>query len=355
MRRTHLWQVVFVCAVFIAMGAASGRMPSIFADDNARGWPQWGQNPQHSGSIGIAGQSPSEQLAKMTYDPFVAQEQAENNGELLAHYQAPLTDGQDVFMEFISGTYNSCNPTGSYTPFPCGNDNWFNQVWNEKRLHWQNGQLVQMWSFASDWKPEPDAGGSLGGWQPVFHAALTSDSVWVPGAGGTVFRLAIGSGTVLARFNPFGNTIDPNTFVSSPITVDAQGNVYYNVLRLNITNNPATNDPWAFGPNFDGNGAADIRAERPWEIRAERPWVIRPEFRWQRRCGYSRRLVSEDFEHGSYRQSQLQEPDVQPGGPYDVLRHVPSQRPALASQPDGHAANHPLPFSAPRCEYHSRD
>src|SRR5712692_395522 len=124
MRRTHLWQVVFVCAVFIAMGAASGRMPSIFADDNARGWPQWGQNPQHSGSIGIAGQSPSEQLAKMTYDPFVAQEQAENNGELLAHYQAPLTDGQDVFMEFISGTYNSCNPTGSYTPFPCGTANW---------------------------------------------------------------------------------------------------------------------------------------------------------------------------------------------------------------------------------------
>src|SRR5215472_12824826 len=125
-------------------------------------------------------------------------EQAENGGELLAHYQAPLTHGQDVFMEFISGTYVSCNPPGAYTPFPCGNDNWFNQVWNEKRLHWENGQLVEKWSFASDWKPEPDAGGSLGGWQPVFHAALTNDSVWVPGAGGTVFRLAMGSETVLA-------------------------------------------------------------------------------------------------------------------------------------------------------------
>ena len=73
----------------------------------AQGWPQWGQNPQHSGSIGIVGQSPSQKLAQLTYDPFVAQEQAENFGELLAHYQAPLTDGQDVFMEFISGTYNS--------------------------------------------------------------------------------------------------------------------------------------------------------------------------------------------------------------------------------------------------------
>src|SRR5215831_12081528 len=228
------------------------------ATASAQGWPQWGQNPQHSGFISILGQSPNRKLASQVYDPFVAQEQAENFGELLAHYQAPLIKGQDVFMETISGKYVSCNPPGSYTPFPCGNDNWYNQVWNEERLHWQNGQLVKMWSFASDWKPEPDAGGELGGWQPVFHAALTSDSVWAPGAGGTVFQLAIGSGVVIARFNPFGNTIDPNTFVSSPITVDAQGNVYYNVLKLNITNDPTTNDPWSFGPNFDGNNVTDI-------------------------------------------------------------------------------------------------
>jgi hypothetical protein len=236
-----------------------GIMPLVFSPAAfSQGWPQWGQNPQHSGSIATVGQNPSQKLANMVYDPFVAKEQAENSGELLAHYQAPLTDGQDVFMEFISGTYNSCNPPGSYTPFPCGNDNWFNQVWSEKRLHWQAGQLVEKWSFASDWKPAPDAGGELGGWQPVFHAAMTEDAIWVPGAGGTVFRLSKGGGTVTGRFNPFGNTIDPNTFVTSPITVDGRGNVYYNVLKLNITNDPATNDPWSFGPNFDGNGAADI-------------------------------------------------------------------------------------------------
>ena len=223
----------------------------------ADGWLQWGQNPQHSGLIGTVGQDPNRKLANIAYDPFVAQEQAENGGDLLAHYQAPLTDGEDVFMEFIGGTYNSCNPPGSYTPFPCGNDNWFNQVWSEKRLHWQGGQLVEKWSFASDWKPEPDAGGELGGWQPVFHAALTDDAVWVPGAGGTVFKLNRGAGHVMARYNPFG-AIDPNTFVSSPITADSQGNIYYNVLKLNITNSPNTNDPWSFGPNFDGNGAADI-------------------------------------------------------------------------------------------------
>ncbi|HTP33231.1 MAG TPA: hypothetical protein VMJ75_13725 [Candidatus Acidoferrales bacterium] len=204
------------------------------------------------------GQSPNHKLANMTYDPFVAQEQGENFGELQAHYQAPLTDGQDVLMEFIGGKYVSCVPPGSYMTFPCGNDNWFNQTWSEKRLHWQAGQLVEKWAFTSDWKPEPDAGGELGGWQPVFHGALTDDAVWVPGAGGTVFKLAKGSGIVIARINPFGNTIDPNTFVSSPITVDQQGAVYYNALKLNIASDPSTNDPWAFGPNFDGNGVTDI-------------------------------------------------------------------------------------------------
>lgn len=234
-------------------------LATLSANVFGQGWPQWGQNPQHTGSTPVLGQLPTQKLANLTYDPFVVQEQGENFGELLTHYQAPLTNGQDVFMEFISGTYTSCNPPGSYTPFPCGNDNWFNQTWSEKRLHWQKGQLVEVWSFASDWKPEPDAGGELGGWQPVFHAALTNDAIWVPGAGGTVFKLSIGSGAVVARFNPFGTTIDPDTFVSSPITVDAQGNVYYNVLKLNITNNPATNDPWSFGlPNFDGTNVTDI-------------------------------------------------------------------------------------------------
>jgi hypothetical protein len=66
--------------------------------------PNWGQNPQHSGFIPAFGQSRAQKLADMVYDPFVAQEQGENGGELLAHYQAPLTNRQDVFMEFISGT-----------------------------------------------------------------------------------------------------------------------------------------------------------------------------------------------------------------------------------------------------------
>src|SRR5262249_62168596 len=133
----------------------------------AQSWPQWGQNPQHSGAIDVVGESPDNILARVTYDPFVSQEQGENFGELLAHYQAPLTDGQDVFMSFTSGRYASCNPPGSYTPFPCGNDNWFNQVWNEKRLHWRGGGLGGAWGVGSGWGAAPGGGGEAGGVEPA--------------------------------------------------------------------------------------------------------------------------------------------------------------------------------------------
>ena len=50
-------------------------------------WPQWGQNPQHTGFVRWEGQSPTKQLAQITYDPFVPQEQIESGrGDLLGRY-----------------------------------------------------------------------------------------------------------------------------------------------------------------------------------------------------------------------------------------------------------------------------
>src|SRR5262245_59949669 len=107
-------------------------------DDITFSWPQWGQNPQHQGFTGTIGQPIQSQLANIVYDPLVPQEQAFTGGELLAHYQAPILDGQDVFMEFKTGDYS--NPFNS-------------QVWHEKRLRWQGSQLVVKWDFTTDWKP----------------------------------------------------------------------------------------------------------------------------------------------------------------------------------------------------------
>jgi hypothetical protein len=227
-------------------------------------WPQWARTSLHTSSTSAVGQSPQTQLANITYDPFVAQEQAESGGELLAHYQVPLVDNGVVFMEFKTGTYVSCNPPGSGQPYPCGPDAWNREVWNERAFTWRNGKLIELWNFRTDWKPEPntDAGGmnqdGLFGWEPVFHAALWNGFVFVPGAGGTIYKLSEAEGSVVAQHNPFGQEINPHRFVSGPVTIDAHGNVYYNVIQFDPTN------PWS----VDIRGSWLVKVETDGRARA---------------------------------------------------------------------------------------
>ncbi len=224
-----------------ALGSLTSVRRVVFADDDdggSRSWRQWGKNASHTGFINVEGQRIDRILSNIVYDPFVSKEQAEEDGELLAHYQVPLLDGRDVFMEFKTGRYISCNPPGSNTPGPgdtvCGPEAWNTQIWNQRRLHWVGGQLVEKWNFQTDWKPEPAE--FVGEWEPVYHAALANGHVYDPGFGGTIFKLNRGDGKVVARINPFGTTIDPNTFVAGPLSADANGNVYYNALHVTKLN-----------------------------------------------------------------------------------------------------------------------
>jgi len=205
---------------------------------------QWGQNPQHMGDVSVIGQRASRDLFELTYDPFVPQEQAESGGDLLAHYQAPLTDGNDVFMEFKTGTWIPCNPPGSGIPAPCGAAAWNSIIWGEKGYTSNRGQLVEQWSYQSDWKPEPSADG-LDGWEPVFHAVVAGNYVYVPGFGGTIIQLNRTDGSVVARINPFDSRgiQTPNIFVAGPLATDASGNIYYNAIELDLSKGlPFTTD-----------------------------------------------------------------------------------------------------------------
>jgi len=197
-------------------------------------WPQWGQNPQHTGFLAVAGQAPQGKLTDQVFDPFTSQEMAESYGSLLMHYQVPLVNGPNVFMEFKTGTYQPCNPPGSGQPFPCGPDAWNTEIWNETDLQWQNGQLIPVWNFATDWKPVPNAS-TLGGWEPLFQPVLVGQFVYVPGAGGTIYQLDQTTGVTLSQINPFGSTVDVTKFVAGGLTADTAGNIYYNVLQLNLT------------------------------------------------------------------------------------------------------------------------
>jgi len=199
-------------------------------------WPQWAQNPQHTGAVSVAGQPPQAKLADLSFDPFVAQEIAESGNALLMHYQVPLVNGSNVFMEFKTGTYVPCNPVGSGQPFPCGPDAWNQEIWNETALQWRNGQLRPLWNFATDWKPVPNSGTepsshTLGGWEPLFQPALAGGYVYVPGAGGTVYKVSQSDGSVISQINPFG-TVDPSIFVAGPLTADDSENIYYNAIQV---------------------------------------------------------------------------------------------------------------------------
>lgn len=189
-------------------------------------WPQFGQNGAHQGSVSVAAQSLQRVLAQTTYDPFVDQERVDGGGSILVHYQTPLLQDGDVFMEFKTGTYTPANGSNDAT-------RWNSQIWNERRLGLENGRLTPLWSFQSDWKPEP-ADLALG-WEPVFHAVLAGGSVYVPGLGGTVFQVSAQTGQPLARINPFGTAVDPTTYVAGPLVADRYGDIYYNALKLDAS------------------------------------------------------------------------------------------------------------------------
>lgn len=182
-------------------------------------WPQWGLDPQHTGQINVAGQSLNQNIANIIYDSTVPGEiqaatQLFGDADLLVHYQVPLIDGNDVYMEFKSGNASK---------------NTFSQMnWAENKLTWQSGALVQVWSFASDWKAP---GNYSDFWEPVFHSVLANGALYVPGAGGTIFKVNKSTGAQIARINPF-TTIDTNTYTAGPISADISGNLYYNVVKL---------------------------------------------------------------------------------------------------------------------------
>lgn len=181
-------------------------------------WPQWALNSQHTLFLNnTTGQPINNILASFTYDFNVAAEKADpntNNG-LTVHYQVPLIDGNDAYIESKDGTYS--------------NSTYSTQKWHQNKYTWQGGTLVKVWTFDTDWFAP---GSSNLFWEPVYHAVLANGFLYDPGQGGTIFKINKSDGSVVKRINPFGSTVDPNTFTASPLSADSSGNVYYNVIKV---------------------------------------------------------------------------------------------------------------------------
>ncbi|MGC2196285.1 MAG: hypothetical protein WA628_16560 [Terriglobales bacterium] len=250
-----LWLAVGFTLVLASCGGSSSNNsmtpPPPPPASNSPFWAQWGSTAQHAGAVSVAAQGLNNKLADIVYDPFVVQEQAEFSGDLVAHYQATLTDGNDFYMESKSGSYPSCNPVGDWqNGAACGPNAWDRLVWNVARYTWEAGKPVLIWTFVSDWKPEPNATNGLGGWEPVFHPVLANGFLYVPGAGGTVYKVDKNTGKSVKQINPFAAmAIDTmHAYVSGPLSADANGNVYYNALALA---DATVSDPW-FGADAVG-------------------------------------------------------------------------------------------------------
>jgi len=218
------------------IGAAFGILAPALAAAQAGDWPQWGSDPGHRGESGALGQPLASILAEVVYDPFVAQEEAEAGGDLLAHYAVPLVEGGDVYMARKSGEYVSCDPPGSFGPFPCGSDAWNRQIWNVTKYRWQGAALVALWTFESDWKPEPNEGSLR--WEPVFLPAMSGPYLYVPGFGGTVHRVSKQTGIADARLSPFVD-FGGSRYVAGGLAVDPSGAIVYDAIELDPAN------PWS--------------------------------------------------------------------------------------------------------------
>ena len=201
--RISLFVLLVVCLGFAAFGQE---------------WPQWALNAQHTGQVSIAGQNLNQNIVNIVYDPLVPQEMQGafdlfGEKDLLAHYQAPLVDGSNVYMMFKQGPFDITN--------------YSTQTWGETKYAWSGNNLNVVWQFTTDRKA-PGSGFDF--WEPVFHPALANGSLYVPGAGGSIWKVNKSTGTGV-RINPFGN-INPKTYTASPLTVDANGNILYNAIRL---------------------------------------------------------------------------------------------------------------------------
>src|SRR5262245_60327743 len=102
MRSAFLRLIAFTSAAVLASAFST----PVLGDEGDRvGWAQWGQNQRHQGNVSTEGQDLTSVLADKVYDPFTAAEEDSNGGELLVHYQVPILEGDNVWMEFKTGSF----------------------------------------------------------------------------------------------------------------------------------------------------------------------------------------------------------------------------------------------------------
>lgn len=191
----------FACVLALSFRAALVQAQSV-----ALSWSGHGHDPQHSGLSAVA----SQPLDRIRWQTPVDLDPQYTGTTLYIHYGSPLITRQNTVILPVK--------TGATDGFRI-----------EARAG-ADGALI--WSQATDYTLPPH------GWIPPCGPALTpKNRLWFPGAGGTVrFRdtpdAATGAtGQVafygLANYQAATATFDANVQISTPMTTDRYGNVFF--------------------------------------------------------------------------------------------------------------------------------
>lgn len=187
----------------------------------------------------------SDILSDVVVDPNAGADLLEN-GEILAHYAAPMADRDSVYGEIKGGTYTSLTT-------------WETQAWGARRWDWRDGDLVERWTWWSDWTPVPfaqfDVNPSGAGplWEPAFQPVVVGAFLFVPAAHGGIDVIRRIDGALIRQIRPFGD--DASVFLVGPPAA-AGGIVYYTAIAL------VPGEAW----DTDAAGAWLVRIGREGEV-----------------------------------------------------------------------------------------
>jgi outer membrane protein assembly factor BamB len=178
-------------------------------------------------------------------DPFVADEVADADAfgwgpTLLARSSTPLIVGDDVYLQKKFGPYTPCSTVGPTDP--CGSDLWDEQTWGVAAYRWVGSDLVKQWERTTSWHPVGGAGLSQQ-WEPLFQPVIVGDYIYLPEGNGRISKISRATGQQLALIgSPLdGGTGDIDTHVSSALSADRNGNVFYTVIALTPGQHPTAN------------------------------------------------------------------------------------------------------------------
>jgi outer membrane protein assembly factor BamB len=240
--------------------AACGDNATPAPDPHCADWHQWGGNPQHTSASCATGQPIQRILADVVIDPLVTEEVGGADGDLIVHYQAPLIDGDRVWMVRKGGTFTPCEP--EMDPFkvcthPADLHRFESQTWSEVGYEWQGDQLVEQWTFDSDWKPPLDE-------ETVFQPVIAGDQLVVPLAEGAVAYVDRETGERLKTVRPFDH--DAGIYIVGALA-EWHGVVFYNAIKIDHGNPDANIDSWLVEIDTEGRvrkaDYADLVSDAP--------------------------------------------------------------------------------------------